>query len=100
VHQRGKAAVVNVAEEIARLSAVQRHVLLRCSDAEDWGSSGYGMARSWPDLVSHCRWAQHRTLEALAKRGIVIEDPNQHGYWRLTRFGLILQLHLRQKGRR
>lgn len=88
-------------DRLARsLSPTQRHCILRFSDAEEWGSGGYGMARTWPDLVYGRKLAQHRTLGALAMKGIAQEVRlGIHGAFRLTPLGLSVQLHVRQQER-
>lgn len=82
------------------LSPTQRHCILRFSDAEEWDRSGHGMARLWPDLVYGHKWAQHRTLIALARRGIADEvELGVHDAFRLTALGLLVQFYVRQQDR-
>lgn len=86
---------------IARaLSPTQRHCLLRFSDAEDWDHSGYGMPRTWPDLVAGKKRAQHRSLRALVRLDLAEEvDAVMCSGFRLTPLGLSVQLHARRLDR-
>lgn len=76
-----------------RLSPTQRHVILRFSEAEEWGGSGYGMARSWNDLVYGRKWASYRTLQSLVSMGVAQRLADSS--FRLTPLGLAVQYRVR-----
>lgn len=81
-----------------RLSAAQRHVVLRGSEVEVWTgarSRSYALSRHWWDLVHGRKWAQHSTLVALERPGIYERDERLDGFWRLTSLGLSVQVDLR-----
>jgi hypothetical protein len=88
--------MIDIATLADRLSAAQRHVVLRGSDAEVWaGNRHEAMSRHWWDLVHGRKWAQHRTLVALEWLGIYEPDERHDGFWRLTSLGLSIQVELR-----
>lgn len=80
----------------ARLTPAQRHVVLRCSDAEA-GGRDHGFARSWPDVTAGRRHVSFSTVRALERLGIVAITERRNV--RLTRLGLAVQLDLRQRER-
>jgi hypothetical protein len=77
-----------------RLTPTQQHVMLRCSEAERWDRSGYGMARSWPDVVYGRRHTSMQTVRALVRMGLARADDEGVS---LTRLGLSVQLELRMR---
>jgi hypothetical protein len=83
----------------ASLTPAQRHVVLRCSDAQEWGGADYGFTRNWPDLVYGRYHVSCRTIYALIRLGVMRRDSRHSGFYGLTGLGLSVQLQLQQRVR-
>jgi hypothetical protein len=77
-----------------RLTPPQRHIVLRCSDAQEWGGSD-GQPRLWTDVVHGYRHCSFRSVRALERRGVVKVAVSAIGHLvRLTSMGLSVQFEL------
>lgn len=85
-----RSRVVRVADS---LSQAMRHVVLRCSSVQQWGSTR-GWDRHGPDIVHGYPRCSIRTCRALVTRGVLYESDMGFG---LTSFGLSVQLELRMR---
>jgi hypothetical protein len=87
----------SIASLARALSPTQRYVIGRFSDAEDWSRRGYGMGRTWPDIVHGRKGAQFRSIQRLIDLELAerVEVAGGMDLFRLTSLGLSVQLEVR-----
>lgn len=73
------------------LSKAMRHVIRRCSTAEDWDKSGCTMGRQWPDLVAGYSGLGYATIRALVRRNLLRQKDDLYG---LTPEGVLAWIEL------